>query len=391
MRVTGIVLAGLSATAVAVSAPPTRALESGPMSRCIAGEARKLGFHGVAAVRRPSGESDFAAGEIDQGSGATIDLDTRFNLASAGKMFTAVAIAQLVDAGKVSLEDPIGGFVSGLSPTVAAVSVRQLLTHSSGLGNYFTPEHLGDVAKARSASDLLPLVAGESLAFAPGARFDYSNSGFVLLGVLIEQVSGERYDAYLARHVFAPAGMTASGMDPDAPGHRAVGMTALPAMLLGGSGGGAGPSRQRILPRPDGPAPPAGPLRPAREAALWGGPAGGGYSTANDMERFFAALAAGRLTSARMLATLTSRQIVAAPATATMPEHDYGLGFGVGLLEGHRWYGHNGGAPGVTTEFAAFPGEGVTIAVLSDRDPPTASLLFRAIRALALHPRACAA
>jgi len=105
-------------------------------------------------------------------------------------MFTAVAVAQLIDAGKVQLGDPIGVQVKGLTPEAAVVTIRQLLTHSSGLGNFFSPENLPAIEKARTASDLLPLVAADKPSFAPGSRFQYSNTGFLLLGILVERISG---------------------------------------------------------------------------------------------------------------------------------------------------------------------------------------------------------
>jgi hypothetical protein len=92
-----------------------------------------------------------------------------------------------------------------------------------------------------------------------------------------------------------------------------------------------------------------------------------------------------------MYQALTSRQIVAAPATATAPERDYGLGFRTGVFDGHRWFGHNGGAPGVNTELAAFPDDHAAMIVLADRDPPVATTLFRQVRAMIFSPSPCKA
>jgi CubicO group peptidase (beta-lactamase class C family) len=341
--------------ALALAASP-----EAPLTRCLAALARNLDFSGVVSILRPDGPTLFAQGVPD---------DARFNLGSAGKMFTAVAVAQLVDAGKVRLDVPIGAYVKGLTPEAAAVTVRQLLTHSSGLGNFFAPENLTAIEKARTASDLLPLVAADKPSFPPGSRFQYSNSGFVLLGILVERVSGQGYGEYLEHHVFKPAGMVASGLDPGPASTRAVGTTAMSD-------------------RPQGPGgPPArGPLRPAREAALHGNPAGGGYSTASDMQKFFAALLGAQLTSAAMLKKLSSSQIVAVPANGASPELGYGLGFGVGTFQGHRWFGHNGGAPGVNVETAAYPDDGAIAIVMSNRDPPAASMLFRKLRAALFDP-----
>jgi CubicO group peptidase (beta-lactamase class C family) len=292
-------------------------------------------------------------------------------------MFTAVAVMQLVEAGKVGPDDPIGRYVEGLTPEAAAVTVRQLLTHSSGLGDFFTPQNLPAIAQARSVSDLMALVKSDTPAFTPGSRFRYSNNGFLILGRLVERVSSESYEMYLERRVFAPAGMRATGMDPGVGATRAVGMTAMDGAPPWSPAGGA---PRRIINSGPGLPPAPGPLHPSVEAALRGNPAGGSYSTVEDMQRFFRALEAGRLVSLPTLQRLTSTQIVAMPAQGGRPELDYGLGFGVGVTEGHRWYGHNGGAPGVTVEATAYPDDRTVMVAMSNRDPPSASLLFRQLR-----------
>src|SRR5256885_6066088 len=104
------------------------------------------------------------------------------------------------------------------------------------------------------------------------------------------------------------------------------------------------------------------------------------------MQKFFAALGEAKLTSAEMLKHLTSPQIVAAPAKSDSPELDYGFGFGVGEVQGHRWYGHNGSAPGVNVEAAVFPGDRAAVVVMSNRDPPAASRLFREVRSTLFEP-----
>jgi D-alanyl-D-alanine carboxypeptidase len=353
----------LALAAQAEASPP---LTKSQLKVCLAHEGERLGFSGVIEVVSPKGAMTYVRGLVGEAGSPPIAANTRFNLGSAGKMFTAVAVGQLIDAGKVRLDDPIGRHVAGLSAPTAAVTVRQLLNHSSGLGNFFTPDNLSAVEKARTASDLLPLVAAETPAFTPGARFQYSNSGFLLLGVMIERVSGQSYDAYLRAHVFGPAGMDSSGMEPVASPARALGLTALGA-------GGEGSS----------------PLRPARESAIFGGPAGGGYSTAPDLQRFFAALSEGRLTLPRTFAALTSTQVEIGPppkaATATMT---YGFGFGVGTYEGHPWYGHNGGTLGVSMETNLFAKDQTLVVVLANRDPPIATQLMRQIRAILFKPGA---
>jgi D-alanyl-D-alanine carboxypeptidase len=361
------VLKGIAAVAALASLPDGVPPGEASLVDCVGAEAEQSSFSGVVSVARPGGTTTYVHGDLGKAGGPPIGASARFNLGSASKMFTAVAVAQLVDAGKVGLNDPIGLGVKGLNPEAAAVTVRQLLTHSSGLGNFFSPDNLPAIEKARTVSELLPLVAQDKPSFAPGSRFQYSNTGFLLLGILIERVSGQSYGQYLDLHIFAPARMVASGLDPGPASTQAVGMTTMPAH---------------------------GPLRSAPEAALHGNPAGGCYSTAPDLQRFFAALLNGQLTSAEMLKALSSPQIVVAKESPASPQVDYGLGFGVGATHGHRWFGHNGGAPGVNVETAAYPDDRTAVVVMSNRDPPAASNLFRKLRALLFEPdatKACAA
>ncbi len=385
-----------AATAFAQPRPTAGAApDDATLRACVVKLARRNNYSGVISIARPGGTITHSTGQMAGPSTADITDDTQFNLGSAGKMFTAIAVAQLIDAGKVGLDDPVGRHVAGLTPEAAAVTVRQLLTHSSGLGNFFVPENLPALERARSVSDLLPLVASDKPAFLPGSRFEYSNTGFLLLGLMVERVSGEQFGDYLAKHVFAPAGMTHSGLVGGPPAMRAVGMTNLPElepdMMMGPPprvapppGAGPGPGG----PPPGMMMPPPGPLRPSQEAALRGEPAGGSSSSAPDMQRFFAALMAGKLTSAAMRDQLVSSQI-AVPPPPGLPPRSYGFGFGIGDVRGHRWFGHNGGTPGVNSETMVFPDDQISLVLLSNRDPPSASLLLRDLLPVVMFGAAC--
>jgi CubicO group peptidase (beta-lactamase class C family) len=381
---TGLVLAAASAGAVAQSASaPDAALRA-----CVAQLASANGFSGVVLVARPGGGFTHSAGVMAGPGSAPITADAGFNIGSATKMFTAVAVGQLVEAGKIGFDDPIGRHVPGLTAEAAAVTLRQLLTHSSGLPDFFEPQTLPALQKAQRLADLLPLVAGGKPAFAPGSRFDYSNTGFLLLGLMIERVSGKDYGRYLVDHVFAPAGMTSSGLAP--PSQRAVGMTTMPEMPEGmmmagpppgpppgplpgpppGAGGGPPPGMMMM--------PPPGPLRPAAEAALMGTSAGGSFSTAADLQRFFAAFQAGKLTSLAMRDQLLTRQIDV-PGPPGQPPRGHALGIGLGEYRGHRWFGHNGGTPGVNVETMAFPDDQTSVVMMANRDPPAALMVLRGL------------
>lgn len=363
---------------------------------CALADASAMEFSGVVAVSRRGTVSTLARGATAETGSAPITAATRFNLGSASKMFTAVAVAQLVESGRLSWVDPIGKHLDGLPPELAAVTVRQLLTHSGGLGNFFTPDALPALQRVTKTSELRALIAGDEPRFTPGSRFEYSNNGFVLLGLLVERLSGSDYEAYLAKHVFAPAGMSSTGaLRPVA--ELAVGMTEGGPMLRGGppgggpirrgpppgAPGGAGPEESRRPPPPGGRAPER---RPAPEAALAATPAGGMFSTVEDMTRFFVALKAGSLVTAPTRDALTAQQIESAPARGELPALYHGLGFGVGRFEGHRWFGHNGGAPGINAEAIMFPDDDLIVVVLANRDPPAATEVFRALRKRLLGP-----
>jgi len=376
-----IVMGALLATV----AFPAAAKEA-PLAACMAARADAADLSGVALVVRNGASTTFARGKVEGPDSTAITADTRFNMGSMTKMFTAIAVAQLIEAGKVSLDDPIGKHVDGLTPGTSAVTVRQLLTHSGGLGSIFRPDTEALLANARATRDLKPIVATETPGFTRGSRHQYSNSGFVLLGLLVEAASGQDYADYLDAHVFKPAGMSKTSLALGDAATRATPMTRgmgeprrLPPGGPNAAPPGPGGPDMRMMP------PPAdGPLRPFVGMGRYGSPAGGAYSTAADMARFFQALLAGRLIRPETLRSFTGPQIVAAPARGDRPELHYGFGFGNGSFDGHRWFGHNGGAPGVNADGGAFPDDDTIIVVMSNRDPPAAGRLYNDLRGIML-------
>src|SRR5882757_1212147 len=155
-------------------------------------------------------------GLADRGRGIPNTPRTKFCVASMGKMFTAVGIAQLVQRGRLSFGDTIGKYVPGIAPEIAdRVTVAELLTHTSGMGDV-----LGSVGPdtPTTIDGLMALIVTQPLLFEPGTGYSYSNSGFIVLGALIEQVTGWRYDNYVHEHVFRPAGMTNTDVRAYEPG-----------------------------------------------------------------------------------------------------------------------------------------------------------------------------
>jgi D-alanyl-D-alanine carboxypeptidase len=284
-----------------------------------------------------------AWGRADRKAGVANTSATRFRIGSMNKMFTAVATLQLAEAGKLKLDDPIGKHLPDYpnKEVAAKVTVRHLLTHTGGTGDIFGPEFEEHRLQLREHRDYLKLYGRRGLTQEPGARFEYSNYGFVLLGALIEHVSGGSYDDYVGDHVFRRAGMRSTGALPesvDVP-DRAVGY-----MRPSRSGGGWVPNTDTL---------------PWRGTA-----AGGGYSTVGDLLRFAQALDSGRLISEAML------------AEATRPyQQQYGYGFDVQGQGSLGSYGHGGGAPGMNGELRIFPELGYVVVSLSNLDPPAASEL----------------
>ena len=300
-------------------------------------------------------------GLADPATGVPNQPETRFNTASVGKMFTAVAIGQLVDAGKLRFDDPIGRHLKGVPPALAGITLDQLLTHRSGLGNYLRPENRAAILSARTATDLLPIALAEGLAFAPGTQSAYSNSGFVVLGAVIEAVSGEAFTDYFRRHVFGPAGMTATSTDGAAV--RAASLTRMSPGGQPGTGPGTGPRR---------PAPAIGSPRAS--------PAGNVTSTARDLFRFAEALRTHKLTRRATTEMLWRPHSPGAPRPGAVERTSYGYGFNRVDIGATRILGHGGGAPGANAHLEIYPEAGRVVVALSNYDPPAATDIVKAAR-----------
>ena len=282
-----------------------------------------------------------AYGFADRAAKTPNGLDTRFRIGSMNKMFTATAIMQLVQAGKIDLDRPFGEYLTHYpNATVSSqVTIRQLLTHTGGTGDIFGPEYQKNRLKLRTLQDYIDLYGNRPLRFKPGSKWEYSNYGFILLGAVIEKVTGQSYYDYVREHVYAPAGMTSTDSEPEdaAVPNRSIGYTSGPA-------GGLQPNTDTL------------PYR--------GTSAGGGYSTVGDLLRFADALEQHTLLDAKYTAMMTAAQ------TPTPFGDTYGFGFGQQTINGSKCFGHNGGAPGMNGELEIC--SGYVIVVLSNLDPPAA-------------------
>ena len=280
-----------------------------------------------------------AWGLADRAAGTPVTLDTRFRLGSMNKMFTAVAVLQLVEAGRLSLEGSVGQSLPGYpNADIAKVTIRQLLTHAGGTGDIFGPAFDQHRLSLKTHDDYVRLYGARGPTHPPGQAHEYSNYGYVLLGAIIERASGLSYEDYVARHVFAPAGMHDTGAlpeDVDVPG------------------------RARAYTRKDGAWVDAADTLPYRGTA-----AGGGYSTAADLLKFARALRAGILLSPASLAEATRRQTPW-----------YGYGFMVGQRHGVAGFGHGGGAEGMNASLGIFPAQDTVVIGLANLDPPAVERL----------------
>lgn len=322
--------------------PPQAATEAETVQQ-IAQFVRKLADAGEfsGAVLIANGDQvlhEQAFGEADLGHHVANNLDTKFNLGSMNKMFTAVAVGQLVEQGKLSFEDPIGKYLdeSWLPRDITdKVLVKHLLTHSSGLGSYFNKQFMDSSRlRYREVDDYKPLVNSETLAFEPGTSQAYSNTGFLLLGAIIEKASGENYFDYVRKHIYEPAGMTNSdSYELD---------TVVENLAIGYHRQGGELKNNTFL------------------HVVRGGPAGGGYSTVRDLHRFAEAMRKDKLVSAEMRQTLWTVK----PEAKSMT---YGYGFGVNEVAGQQIVGHGGGFPGISSDLSIFVDNGYTIAVMSNR------------------------
>lgn len=268
-------------------------------------------------------------------------IDTKFNLASITKMFTAVAVAQLVEQGKLAYTDTVGKVLPEYPNKEVAqkVTIHHLLSHTSGMiGARTLVEKGSGPPTMRTIGEMVKHFSAEPLSFPPGQQFDYSNAGFILLGAVIEKASRQTYYDYVREHIFKPAGMTNTDfyeLDTDPP-NLAVGFK-------------DGPNGTR--------------LNNMFDLGVIGSPAGGAYSTGEDMTKFHMALTNHTLLKEQSLKTLWTG-VTEEPDQNT----EYGYGAQITHYNGTQIIGHGGGWQGITNHFDMYPELGYTVVILSNYD-----------------------
>jgi CubicO group peptidase (beta-lactamase class C family) len=293
---------------------------------------------GIAIAVEVHGEIVFqkAYGYADVGKKIPVTTDTHFEIGSITKQFTAACILQLAEAGKLSLDDRLGTYVSDYF-NGRGITIRQLLEQTSGI-----PEFLDDDAAVQAVStqpatyaSILDRVSAKPLEFAPGTRWKYSNTNYIVLGRIVEIVSREPYETYVREHIFAPAGMTHSGfigdeatLSPMARGYEASDRGVTPAPVFRGD---------------------------------WARSAGAIVSTVGDLIAWDEALLAGKIiTPAHVLEMRTSAKLVDGTST------HYGYGWVVDHLGNHPYVWHNGGTFGFHAVNATFPDDAEAIVILGN-------------------------
>lgn len=274
--------------------------------------------------------------------------DTLYQLASITKPFTALLVMMLQEEGKLNIDDKACAYLVDCPPAWQAITVRQLLTHTSGVPNYSSLPDWDETLDSRTYGDggLAALVRDRPLEFAPGAGFRYSNSGYNLLGSIIERVTGLPFATVMRDRILRPSGMDHTVFNASrrivpqlATGYYSIGSTfieATPQSMTGVSG----------------------------EAGL--------SSTVDDLLAWTRALDADRLISASSAAQMIDQT-----------RNNYGLGWEIRTWHDHRMIGHAGSGPGYSNMLARFPDQGLTVIVLSNSDEASAGGTARALAGIA--------
>jgi len=270
--------------------------------------------------------------------------DTKFRLGSITKQFTATAILQLAEAGKMKTDDPVSKYYTDAPASWSKITIHHLLTHTSGIPSYtdipgfFQKQAMFDLTPA----EIVKLTQDKPLEFEPGENWKYDNSGYILLGYVIEKVSGQTYADYIRQHIFEPLGMRDTGYDntKDILPRRASGY-----VYQGGRWLNA-PYLAMTVPFA----------------------AGSLYSTVDDLLIWDQALYAGKPLSAASLDKMF-----------TPYKNGYAYGWFIGKQFGRKQISHGGGINGFSTVIARFPDDKVTVIVLANMQTPAVGRMGQAV------------
>ena len=347
-----LVVAGCTAPTTKTAGPaPQPALPEpvgASLQRTLDANRETLGYPGaMVGVWTPDGAWFGVTGESAPGSARPPRRDDHTRIGSLTKTFTVMALLQLADRGQVSLQDPIGRYVPGL-PNGDSSTLRDLATMTSGIPNYSASAAFGEVWSADPAAmvftpeQLVDFVRGDPALFPAGTQMDYSNTNTVLLGMVIEKVTGQPMAQVFRTNLFEPLDMSQTSF----PGSSAE----LPRPHLGG-----------ISNQPDGSVRDATDWNPS-----WTFTAGGMTSTLDDMHTWTVALGTGSgLISEEMQRERESSTF------STVPPNDKDLTYALGFFVDHGWWGHNGALPGFTSYAVYHPQRRSSVVVFVNSDITT--------------------
>lgn len=338
----------LGLAALVLTTAPALAQDIARMDAVIRDDADKGAFMGAVLVAR-DGEVLF-----DKGYGSANlewnianDGDTKFRLGSVTKQFTGVAILLLQERGKLTLDAPVRTYLPDSPAAWDKVTVRHLLTHSSGIPNFTSfPDYGASKTLPATHATLIARFRDKPLDFAPGEKFSYSNSGYVLLSALVEKLSGQSYGAFVTENLFKPLGMADTGYDS----HAAI----LPRRASGYAPSAKGPVNADYIDM----------TIPQGAGAL--------YSTTRDLLKWQRGLYGGKLLKPASLA-----------AFRTPYKNGYALGVGVQSGDGVTTIEHGGGIEGFNTSLAYDPDRKITVVVLGNLNGPTPGKLAKSLMTLA--------
>lgn len=297
-----------------------------------------------------------AYGMADTAQGVPMTPDMALRLGSITKQFTAAAILLLQEEGKLSVSDDITRHLPDYPTRGKRITIEHLLTHTSGIASYTgKPDYVNRMAQDLTVAQMIDSFKNDPLDFEPGSQYRYNNSGYFLLGAIIERTSGQPYHAFLEQRIFTPLGMHDTYYEgfghskaPVAAGHS-----------RGAAGFGA-----------------AKPLSMSQPYA-----AGSLVSTVDDLARWDAAIGAGRLLKpASWQRAFTSYRLDDGKPT------NYGYGWDVSKVQGETAMGHGGGINGFSTHALRFPDQKVYVAVLtnSDSGPANPAVVARKAAGIAI-------
>lgn len=301
-------------------------------------EIYKPGEPGAAIIIRRGGKTIFRKGYglADLELGVKVEPDMIFRLGSITKQFTAVAVLMLAEQGKLSLQDEIGKYLPAFPTGDKQVTIEHLLTHTSGIKSYTNMEEwLAMWRKDMTPQEIIDLSKGKPLEFNPGERWNYNNTGYVMLGAIIEKVSGQTYEEFIKTHIFTPLGMNHS--------HYGSSERVIPRRIPGYQKGNDGIINAPYLSM----------TQPYAAGSL--------LSSVDDLAVWNDAVFSGKLLKKEWLdKAFTSYRLAGGESTG------YGYGWFISGLRGHRCIEHGGGINGFTSYAMAFPDDHLYIAVLTN-------------------------